>query len=71
LDSVLFYSAGTARLFRARVAEAGLEDRLGETDAYTLSPAVTEALAGLAWRHVFTAGRPEESALLALMGLGA
>jgi uroporphyrinogen-III synthase len=69
-DAVLFYSPRTARLFRARVAEAGLEDRLGETDAYTLGPAITEALAGLTWRRVLTADRPEESVLLALMGLG-
>jgi len=68
-DAALFYSPRTARLFRARVAEAGLEDRLAGIDAYALSAAVAEALSGLTWRQVRHTDRPEESALLALMGL--
>jgi hypothetical protein len=51
------------------VAEAGLEDRLAGIDAYALSAAVAEALSGLTWRQGRHTDRPEESALLALMGL--
>lgn len=69
-DAALFYSPRTARLFRSRVAEAGLEEDLSGVDAYALSPAVADALSGLPWRRILTAGRPEEAALFSLMGIG-
>ena len=70
LDGVLFYSPRTARLFLERAGEADLTEALKGMDAYCLSKAVAEALAGSGWRKVHVAARPDEAALFGLAGIG-
>ena len=67
LDGVLFFSPRTARTFASLVKSGGLEATCAGLAAFCLSPAVADALAGLAFRHVGVAQRPETDALLALL----
>lgn len=73
LDGVLIFSPRTARSFVSLVAEAGLTFRCRTVDAYCLSPAVAEAVCTspsgpVSWRSVQVAARPDQDALLALVG---
>ncbi len=70
LDVVLLYSPRTAATFARLVTAAGLSDACRGLAALCLSPAVAEALTGLDFRRVEVAPRPEEAALLALLGTG-
>ncbi|WP_428393691.1 uroporphyrinogen-III synthase [Lichenicoccus sp.] len=73
IAACLFFSAETARTFAQTFAQTF--DRcplapgcvLDDITALVLSAAVGEALAGLTWRSVRIAPRPEASALLALL----
>ncbi|MGG5811712.1 uroporphyrinogen-III synthase [Falsiroseomonas sp. CW058] len=72
--TILFHSPRSARcaitLFRA----AGLAATAAGAEALAISPRVAEAaaaaIAPLAWRAMRVAGRPDEAALLALLGQG-
>ena len=70
LDVVLLYSPRTAATFARLVTAAGLSYACWDLTAMCLSPAVAEALTGLDFRRVEVAPRPEETALLALLGAG-
>jgi len=67
LQGVLFFSPRTARTFVTLVTGASLEASCAGLAAFCLSPAVADALGGLAFRHVGVAQRPETDALLALL----
>lgn len=74
LDGVLIFSPRTARSFVSLVAEAGLISRCRTVDMYCLSPAVAEAVCTcgsgpVSWRSVQVAARPDQDALLALLGI--
>lgn len=68
VDGVLLYSPRTARIFMSLAREAGLEASLGDVTAYCLSPAVAEALGDTGFLTVKIAPRPDQAALLALLG---
>ncbi|WP_264665298.1 uroporphyrinogen-III synthase [Azospirillum fermentarium] len=73
LDGVLIFSPRTARSFVSLVAEAGHISRCRTVDVYCLSPAVAEAVCTcpsgpVSWRRVQVAARPDQDALLALLG---
>lgn len=73
LDGVLIFSPRTARSFVSLVAEAGLVPRCRTVDVYCLSPAVAEAVCTspsgpVPWRSVQVAARPDQDALLSLLG---
>ncbi len=67
LDGVLFFSPRTAQTFASLVENDGLDATCAGLAAFCLSPAVADALGGLAFRHVRVAQRPETDALLALL----
>lgn len=74
LDGVLIFSPRTARSFVSLVAEAGLISRCRTVDVYCLSSAVAEAVCTcrsgpVSWRSVQVAARPDQDALLALLGI--
>lgn len=64
IDGVLFFSPRTAESFASLAAKANIQDRLFRTSAYALSRAVAERLAGLPFKTLRVAVRPEQSALL-------
>jgi len=68
VDGVLLYSPRTAHAFVRLVEAAGLDKRLSGVSAYCLSPAVAEAVEGLGWARVLVAVRPDQDALLNLLG---
>lgn len=63
-DAVVFFSPRTAQTFVRLVGDAGLADACQMLNAYCLSPAVAGEIAGLDWRGVHVAERPEQDALL-------
>jgi len=67
LDGALFFSPRTAQTFASLVENAGLAASCARFVAFCLSPAVADALGGLAFRHVRVAQRPETDALVALL----
>lgn len=67
LDAITFFSPRTARTFERLVREARLSASVGTVDALCLSPAVGQALAGLAFRQVAIAAAPERAAVLRLL----
>ena len=64
LDAVLFFSPRTAKTFVTLAHAADIADACRGMRAVCLSPAVANAAAGLTWRGVHTARRPERAALL-------
>ncbi len=64
VDGVLLYSPRTAAVFVELVRDAGLEGAIGGVVAYCLSAAVADRAAGLDWRALRKAVRPDQSALL-------
>ncbi|MDI9409545.1 MAG: uroporphyrinogen-III synthase [Candidatus Pacebacteria bacterium] len=66
LDSVLFFSPRTARIFEQRVAEAGLSETLHGVEAICLSAAVAEACQAN-YRRKSIAETPDLRSLLTLM----
>ncbi|MFQ5971978.1 MAG: uroporphyrinogen-III synthase [Alphaproteobacteria bacterium] len=67
VDAVLLFSPRTAATFAKLVRAAGLDPRLTGMDALCLSDAVARALAGLGFRRVLVAARPDQPAMLALL----
>ncbi|MGE0733445.1 MAG: uroporphyrinogen-III synthase [Alphaproteobacteria bacterium] len=65
VDGALFFSPRSASAFVNLVARAGLAGTCGALTAFCLSPAVAEAAAPLAWRHVAIAAKPNQAALIA------
>jgi uroporphyrinogen-III synthase len=68
IDGVLLFSPRTARIFAALLAKAGLAESGRLLTAWCLSPAVVEALAESPIRNRYAAERPNQEALLALIG---
>ncbi|HLI10269.1 MAG TPA: uroporphyrinogen-III synthase [Alphaproteobacteria bacterium] len=68
LDAVLLFSPRTARTFVSLAGAAGIAGRCAQLAALCLSPAVGEAARGLPWRDIRIAARPEQGALLELLG---
>lgn len=67
IDAALFYSPRSAATFVRLLTAAGAAESCRRVDALCLSPAVAEALRGLAWRRLRIARRPQQAALLALL----
>jgi uroporphyrinogen-III synthase len=67
IDGVLLFSPRTATTFVGLVEAAGLGATCRNLIAFCLSPAVADALRGLALGHVRVAQRPETEALLDLL----
>ena len=65
IDAALLYSPRTARAFVALLAEADLVEAARSVAAVCLSGAVAAAAAGIPWRAVRVATRPDQDALLA------
>lgn len=68
LAGIVFYSPRTARTFAELARAAGLEETLADIDAFCLSPAVADAASGLAWRKLAVARRPDQTAIVGLIG---
>ena len=66
VDSVLFFSAETARAFAA-LLPAALAPKLSAVRAVTLSETISLALAHLRWRRLAHASAPTQEALLKLL----
>ncbi|GAB4376819.1 MAG: hypothetical protein Kow00114_40750 [Kiloniellaceae bacterium] len=67
IDAVTLFSPRTAASFVSLVTAAGLAEACGGVAAVCLSPAVAETLAGVAWRRIAVAERPDQAALLAAL----
>ncbi len=65
IDVVTFFSPRTAATFASLLGEAGLSKACGRITALCLSRAVADTIAGLPWRSVVVADRPDQAALLA------
>lgn len=65
LAAALFFSAETARVFMARVAEAGLLPALGLLRACAIGRPAAVALQAAPWHEVRLASHPTQEALLA------
>jgi uroporphyrinogen-III synthase len=68
LDTVLLFSPRSARIFSDCVVKAGMADRCATLTALCISPATAVALTALPFRSVHVAKRPDQEALLALLG---
>ena len=68
IDAVLLFSPRTAEWFVRLAAEASLTAALGDIRALCLSAAVAGEAGAVAWREVAVAARPDQAALLALIG---
>jgi len=68
LEGVLLYSMRTARSFAALVEKAGLTPKLSGIRAYCLSAAVANALPNGVFARVETATRPDQAAMLEIIG---
>ncbi|MES1991553.1 MAG: uroporphyrinogen-III synthase [Pseudomonadota bacterium] len=68
IDGVLFFSPRTASGFADAVQKAGLQGALGGVTGFCLSPAVALSLENLSFARVLIAVKPEQAALLALIG---
>lgn len=67
LDFVLLFSPRNARLFEDRIAEAGLDPRLGRLRAVCLSPAVAAETGDGRWAGRIVAAQPTAKALVAAL----
>jgi uroporphyrinogen-III synthase len=63
----LFFSADTARAFRAALARAGLEAAVAGIEALAIGRPAADALAGLPWRLIRVAPAPTQDALLDML----
>lgn len=68
LDAALFYSPRSARIFRDLVLAAGLATSCRTAFAVAISPAAAKALDGLEFGEIRVAARPDQDALLTLLG---
>lgn len=67
LDMALFFSPRTAKIFVGLADDAGLGAAATSMIAVCLSPAVRDAAAGLKWRAIATAARPDMDGLIAAL----
>lgn len=67
IKAAAFFSPRSAKLFCALAEKAGVTDDLAACQAYCLSPAVAEKLAGSSWLSVAVAAAPTRESLLALI----
>jgi uroporphyrinogen-III synthase len=67
IDAVTLFSPRTAAAFASLMEAAGLASACWQIAALCLSPAVASEIAGLTWRRVVVAARPEQAALLAAL----
>ena len=67
IDAVTLFSPRTAAAFASLVEAAGLAPACKRIAGLCLSPAVAAEIAGLTWRRVAVAARPEQAALLAAL----
>jgi uroporphyrinogen-III synthase len=63
-DAVLFFSPRTAAVFVTLVRRAAIQDTLGRSTAFCLSPAVAKAAGDLSWGKIISAARPALPALI-------
>ena len=68
IDAVLLFSPRTAKWFVRLAREASLTAALGDVRALCLSAAVAGEAGAVVWREVAVAARPDQDALLALIG---
>ena len=68
IDAVLLYSPRSAARFAELVRGASLDEACRNIDALCLSRAVGDALGALSLRRILVAPRPEQDALLDLIG---
>ncbi len=68
LDGVLVYSPRTGRVLLDLASEAGLFPALAGVTHYCLSEAVAAPLRAAGLSRVLVAGRPDEDAMLGLLG---
>lgn len=68
IDAVLFYSPRTAKQFFQLIIKAGIELSLKDVEVLCLSKAVARYTVGLGWKQVHIAERPDQDAMLALLG---
>ncbi len=68
LDATMHFSPRSARTFAACVARAGLADHCTSMAAFCISRATADALTPLTFKAVHIAARPDQDALLALLG---
>jgi uroporphyrinogen-III synthase len=64
---VLFFSAETARQFVRLARDAGVVETLAAIEAVSISERTAMALSPLPWRHIRTAARPNQDAMLVLL----
>lgn len=67
MQTVLFFSAETARHFMRLVRAAGLVDSLRNREAITIGPQAGMALKGVPWARIRVAGKPTQNEMLALL----
>ena len=67
LDAMLLFSPRSAHVFRECVTRAGLASYTERLTAFCISPTTAEALAGLNFRDIRIAKRPDQGTLLALL----
>lgn len=68
VEGGVFFSPRTAAAFVAALRGDGLSGACGGLTVFGLSTAVADALAGVEWRAVRVAERPNQESLLALIG---
>ncbi len=68
LEAVLLFSPRSARIFSDCVVKAGVIDSCAPLAALCISPATADALSALPFQAVHVAKRPDQEALLALLG---
>lgn len=64
LDTVLFYSPRTAKIFVDRIKQEGVENKMENIAAFCLSPRVEDMISKIKWAEVSRAEYPTQSALL-------
>ncbi|MAU41212.1 MAG: uroporphyrinogen-III synthase [Kordiimonas sp.] len=69
LNSIVFYSPRTARIFKKLITQYDLGHRLATISALCLSHAVVEQLKPLTFKDVITADNPTTQALFAPLGI--
>ena len=67
VDYALFFSPRTADTFVSLAASACLRDTSKNVEVICLSDAVADMLAGLSWRHVTVAAKPDQKSLLSAL----
>ena len=67
MDTVMFFSAETARRFLRLVRAAGLMETLRDREAITIGHQAGMALEGSPWSRVRVAGKPTQDEMLALL----